>query len=624
MIKVRIYRNLLIILTMDILILCMSFYLAHLLRFDFKISPERFTLFIKTLPFIISVKVVCFYFCDLYRGMWRFTSINDMKNIVKSSVISFAIVLFSILFYNRFEGFARTVFVIDLLFTILFIAGLRMVVRLYFENTYANDIQTGMDASGSVLTPKKILIVGAGNTGEKIFRLIKDTSSQNSSIVGFLDDQPVKVGKMIHGVKVLGKISDVKRIGRKLGVTELIIAVPSATSGQMRKIVTICKESGIEFKTVPSMIELLNGISMASIRKVEYRDLLGRDDVKLDESMIGQFIEGKVIMVTGAAGSIGAELCRQICRYKPRRILLFERAESPLYDIDLELRNLFETVDVVPILADTQKLKQLERAFSVYHPEIVFHAAAYKHVPMLEQHSWKAVKNNIIATNNLAECATKYNVDRFVFVSTDKAVRPTNVMGATKRIAEILIQNQKVYKKCSTKFMIVRFGNVVGSAGSVLPLFKKQIAQGGPVTVTHPDVTRYFMTIPEASQLILQAGSMGEGGEIFILDMGTPIKIDNIARDLIRLSGFEPDDDIRIDYVGLRPGEKLYEELITEGEGIVQTSHKKIMVLRGSEQNLKELNGNIDQLQILANRQDGPEIIEKLKKIVPEYSPVVH
>ena len=625
MVKVRIYRNLLIILAMDILIFGLSFYLAHLLRFDFHISGERLNLFYKTLPLIIGVKIICFYFCDLYRGMWRFTSINDMKNIVRASIISFSIILFSILFYNRFEGFARTVFVTDLLFTILFIAGLRMIVRLYFES---NSSHYGQDQCiedfEDTIKPKRTLIIGAGNTGEKIFRLLRDTSTHNAKIVGFLDDQPVKIGKKIHGVKVLGTISDVKRIARKMGVTELVIAVPSATSQQMRKIVTTCKESGVEFKTVPGMSELLNGISMASIRKVEYRDLIGRDDVKLDESMIGQFIEGKVILVTGAAGSIGSEVCRQICRFKPRRILLFERAESPLYDIDLELRNIFENVDVVPILADTQNIQQLERAFSVYKPEIVFHAAAYKHVPMLEHHSWKAVRNNILATNNLAECATKYNVDRFVFVSTDKAVRPTNVMGATKRIAEILIQNQKVYKNCSTKFMIVRFGNVVGSAGSVLPLFKKQIAQGGPVTVTHPEVTRYFMTIPEASQLILQAGSMGEGGEIFILDMGTPIKIDSIARDLIRLSGFEPDDDIKIDYVGLRPGEKLYEELITEGEGIIKTSHKKIMVLRGSEQNLQELNGNIDQLKILANNQDGPEIIEKLKKIVPEYSPVVH
>ena len=331
-----------------------------------------------------------------------------------------------------------------------------------------------------------------------------------------------------------------------------------------------------------------------------------------------------MVIVTGAGGSIGSELCRQICRFKPKQILLYERAESPLFEIDLELRSHFIGLDVVPILADIQNMKQLDRVFHDYRPEIVFHAAAYKHVPMLEFHAWKAVRNNIIGTFNLSECATKYDVDRFVFVSTDKAVRPTNVMGATKRIAEILIQNQEAYKKCRTKFMIVRFGNVVGSAGSVLPLFKRQIEKGGPVTVTHRDVTRYFMTIPEAAQLILQAGAMGEGGEIFILDMGDPIKIDHIARDLIRLSGFEPDKDIKIDYVGLRPGEKLYEELITEGEGIVETEHKKIMVLRGSHHNLQVLNGNIGKLAALAEEQNGQAIIERLKQIIPEYNPVRH
>lgn len=624
--KVRIYRNLVFILALDILILGVSYYTAHLLRFDFKIPQSRLALIPKTFLFIIAVKIMCFYVFNLYRGMWRFTSINDMKNIVKASVTSFVIIVFSILFYNRFEGYTRTVFVIDMVFSILFIAGFRMMVRLYFEH-YNSLLVNGdktLSKTGKV-NAKKILILGAGNTAEKVYRLIRDTSSARQyNVVGYLDDHPVKKGKMIHGIRVIGKISDVKVIAEKAGVSEVIIAIPSATSKQMRRIVSLCKDAGVESKTVPSMSELLSDISMSSIRKVEYTDLLGREDVKLDDCMIDELLAGKVVMVTGAAGSIGSELCRQICRFKPRRILLYEMAESPLYDIDLELRNIFEGVDVVPILADTQNMKQLERAFGAYKPDIVFHAAAYKHVPMLEAHAWKAVKNNIIATNNLAECAIKYSVDRFVFVSTDKAVRPTNVMGATKRIAEILIQNQKVYNQCLTKFMIVRFGNVVGSAGSVLPLFKRQIAKGGPVTVTHPEVTRYFMTIPEASQLILQAGSMGDGGEIFVLDMGKPIKIDNIARDLIRLSGFEPDDDIKINYIGLRPGEKLYEELITEGEDIVKTDHKKIMVLCGSEHNLKKLNGNIDRLESLAEKQDTSKIIESLQEIVPEYSPVFH
>jgi FlaA1/EpsC-like NDP-sugar epimerase len=325
-------------------------------------------------------------------------------------------------------------------------------------------------------------------------------------------------------------------------------------------------------------------------------------------------------MITGAGGSIGSELCRQVCKFHPKAIVLFERAESALYEIDLEIRKNFKEIDVYSVLADIRERKQVAKAFEKTTPDVVFHAAAYKHVPLMETHPWKAVKNNIKGSRNLIEFAMQFNVERFVFVSTDKAVRPTNVMGASKRVAEMLVQSQNACNVSKTRFMIVRFGNVVGSVGSVVPLFKKQIQKGGPVTVTHPDMTRYFMTIPEACQLICQAGAMGKGGEIFILDMGTSIKIDDMARDLIRLSGFEPDVDIKIDYVGIRPGEKLHEELITEGEGIVPTGHQKIMVLKGSACDLPSMNGKIDDLIELADDQDGELIKAKLKSIVPEYS----
>jgi FlaA1/EpsC-like NDP-sugar epimerase len=625
--QIRIYRNLVVILLLDVLVLCFSYYLAHLVRFDFNVSPSQRLLMLKTLPFIVLTKIGVFYVCNLYRGMWRFTSIQDVMNIVKAAVISSCVIVGGLLIYNRFQGFSRSVFVNDLCFTILSVAGIRLMVRLFFENYSGFFVKlAGPHTDEESPRPRRLLIIGAGAMGEKIYRLIRDAvEPKRYVVVGFLDDHPVKIGKLIHGIKVMGAVRDIKYAAEKTSAEEVLIAIPSATSDQMREIVRQCKASGIPFKTLPTMDEMINGqVSVNSIREVAYTDLLGRKDIKLDEGMIGDSIKGRVVMITGAGGSIGSELCRQVCRFKPSRILLFERAESPLYEIDLELRNRFPEVSVVPLLADIQNINQLERTFAMYKPEIVYHAAAYKHVPMLESHAWKAVRNNVLGTYNLSECATKYEIDRFVFVSTDKAVRPTNVMGATKRIAEILIQNQEAFKKCRTKFMIVRFGNVVGSAGSVLPLFKRQIASGGPVTVTHREVTRYFMTIPEASQLILQAGAMGEGGEIFILDMGEPIKIDHIARDLIRLSGLEPDKDIRIDYVGLRPGEKLYEELITEGEGIVPTEHKKIMVLRGEAQNLQILNGNIGRLAALAEEQDTDRIIEKLKAIVPEYSPVHH
>jgi FlaA1/EpsC-like NDP-sugar epimerase len=442
-------------------------------------------------------------------------------------------------------------------------------------------------------------------------------------VVGFLDDDLAKIGKKIHGIPVLGKISDIKRVARKSSADEALIAIPSATSEQMREILTHCRKSGIKFKTIPGIGELINGkVTVNTIREVDYRDLLGRDVIRLDEDKIGAYLQGQCVMVTGAGGSIGSELCRQIGRYKPDSIVMYERAESPLYEIEHELKQDFVDIKTIPVLADIQNKEQLEKAFEAYRPQTVFHAAAYKHVPMLEMQPWKAVDNNIQGTANLVEITNKFNVERFVFVSTDKAVRPVNIMGASKRIAEMLIQSQNGCGLSHTKFMTVRFGNVVGSVGSVVPLFKKQIKKGGPVTVTHPEVTRFFMTIPEACQLILQAGAMGKGGEIFLLDMGTSIKIDDMARDLIRLSGFEPEVDIKIEYIGLRPGEKLSEELVIEGEDVIPTSHEKIMVLKGMDCNLGILNGNINTLIQIANDQNIEKIKAKLQKIVAEYRPV--
>jgi FlaA1/EpsC-like NDP-sugar epimerase len=516
----------------------------------------------------------------------------------------------------------------DWCFTILLISGYRLCIRLYFER-----ISNGKSSSvptRQVLTmffkkmaeTKRLLIIGAGNGGEKIFREIQNNARLQYTVVGFLDDDLAKVGRKIHGIPVLGRISDVKRIAKKVDANEALIAIPSATSGQMRNILTHCRENGIKFKTIPGIGELINGnVTVNTIREVDYQDLLGREMIKLDEDKIGSYLQGSCVMVTGAGGSIGSELCRQICRFKPGCIVLYERAESPLFEINHELTHNFSEVKTIPVLADVQDKEQLEKAFQACHPQTVFHAAAYKHVPMLETQPWKAVDNNIKGTANLIEITNKFNVERFVFVSTDKAVRPANVMGASKRIAEMLIQSQNGCGLSPTKYMTVRFGNVVGSVGSVVPLFKKQIQKGGPVTVTHPDVTRFFMTIPEACQLILQAGAMGKGGEIFLLDMGTSIKIVDMARDLIRLSGFEPEVDIKIEYIGLRPGEKLFEELIIEGEDVIPTSHEKIMVLKGMDCNLPVLNGEIHQLTQIARGQEIKLIKEKLKEIVPEYVP---
>ncbi|MBF0102096.1 MAG: polysaccharide biosynthesis protein [Desulfobacterales bacterium] len=625
-------KNFFVILSMDIVLVIASMYAAHLTRYDFRFPSQIWPLLHNIIPYIIVIKITSFFYFDLYRGMWRYTSISDLINIIKASSIGSLGVICFVVYNNRFEGFSRSVFAIDWCFTVLLISGSRLYVRFYFEHinngdTVCNSLwrafinfllkRKHLDDS------KRLIIIGAGDCGEKIYREIANNNGIKYRVVGFLDDNPTKVGKKIHGVPVLNYIKNITAATKRVNADEALIAIPSATAQQMRTIVSHCKDSGIKFMTIPSLGELINEkVNMKIVREVAYRDLLRRDVVRLDEISIGAYLKDQRVLVTGAAGSIGSELCRQICRFNPESILLYERAESALYETELELKRVFTSVKIIPLLADIQDTNQLEKIFSSYRPHVVFHAAAYKHVPILELQPWIAVENNILGTLNVVQAAKKNNVDRFVFVSTDKAVRPVSIMGATKRIAEMLIQNQTCGNQNHTRFMIVRFGNVIGSNGSVIPLFKKQIEYGGPVTVTHPEVTRFFMTINEASQLILQAGAMGQGGEIFILDMGKSIKIDDMARDLIRLSGYEPDIDIHIEYIGLRPGEKLYEELITEGEGILPTHHEKIMVLKGTKCNLHMLNGNIEKLSMFAKHQDRNNICIILQKMVPEYKPL--
>ena len=621
------HKNLIFILAIDILLVAFTWYFAYLLRFNFEIPVGYKGLLIRILPLIVLIKIVIFYFFDLYRGMWRYTSLRDFLDIIKAASVSSLLIVAVILFTHRFVGFARTIFIIDWGLTIFLISGHRLGVRLYFwlgsgdesaHNTLRRFFKLRRDKAS---VAKNLLIIGAGDCGEMIYREIWTNARLRYNIVGFIDDNPEKIGMQIHGISIVGGTDEVKDLASRLKVQEILIAIPSATGSQMRDIVSKCEEIGVPFKTVPGMGELIDGkVTVKAIRDVAYRDLLGREVIKLEENRIGSYLESSRILVTGAGGSIGSELCRQICRFRPASVILYERAESPLYEFYLELKRDFPYIEVIQLLADIRDRTQLSHAFSTYRPSVVFHAAAYKHVPMMELQPWKAIKNNILGTRNVIDIAKQYSVKRFVFVSTDKAVRPTNIMGATKRVAEMLVQGQNGGGLSDAPFVIVRFGNVIGSAGSVVPLFRKQIEKGGPVTVTHPEVTRYFMTIPEACQLILQAGAMGEGGEIFVLDMGTPIKIDDMARDLIWLSGFEPELDIKIEYIGLRPGEKLHEELIIDGEGIVPTNHEKIMVLRGQACDQKLLNGKIDELRLLAHEQDTEAIKMKLKEIVPEYA----
>ena len=626
--KIRVSRNLYIILAVDIIFLALSFYMAHLIRFDFMLPEYAREKFFNMLPFVLGVKLLYFYFFDMYKGMWRYTGINDLLNVVKASTLGGLTIIAVILYVNRFENVSRSVFIIDWCLTLISIVGLRVITRLAFEQFTENisfqDLKTAFLRLFR-FTPKHskgVIIIGAGDCGEKICREIIEDASLKYHVNGFLDDDGSKNGRKIHGVPILGEIDGVAEAVRSTGAQEVIIAIPSLGRERMRQIVNSCKAADIVFKTVPSMSELINGkITISSIREVEYRDLLGREQVHLEKGKIGDYLGKKKILVTGGGGSIGRELCKQICKFGPGKIILFERAETPLYEIDLELKKEFPHIEILPVLGDIQNKKEIEAVFEKHSPDIVFHAAAYKHVPMLELHPSKAVENNIVGTRNLVDTAIKFQSRKFVLISTDKAVNPANVMGASKRIAEMILQYNSLQKNLKTSFITVRFGNVIGSSGSVIPLFKKQIGEGGPVTVTHPEIIRYFMLIPEACQLILQAGAMGKGGEIFILEMGEPVKIDNMARELIRFSGFEPDVDIKIVYTGLRPGEKLYEELMTDQEDVVTTGHQKIMVLNSHMGDIRKLLDRLEELIDAAKNRNQDQIKKILRQIVPEYNP---
>ncbi len=622
--------NIPLVLMADLILVVFSLWVSCVVRFN-----QYIPLFItenlqSILPIIVIIKLSVFSYFDFYRGMWRYTSLSDLFNIIKASIFSTLFIVTTVLFVHGFEGFPRSVFIVDAAITIVFISAFRLFVRFYYErlNNSSSFDDFSMNSIKSMVvsgksSAKKLLIIGAGDCGEKILREIQNNPGVKYEVVGFLDDDPRKMSKKIHGVLVLNTIEFLESAARRVGAEEILIAVPSATAINMKRIIDICETSGLKFKTIPNMGELINGtVTVGAIRDVSFRDLLGRRPVELDQEQVGICLDGKKVLVTGAGGSIGSELCRQICRFRPSTVIVVDNAETPLFEIDYELHRHFPGIKTVAILADIQKKKQVKKIFSDFRPEVVFHAAAYKHVAMLETHPWKAVINNIMGTVVVTEAAIQYQTDRFVFVSTDKAVMPTSVMGASKRISEIYIQNQNCQDTANaTKFITVRFGNVAGSAGSVVPLFKKQIKEGGPVTVTHPEVTRFFMTIPEACQLILQAGAMGHGREIFILDMGRPIKILDMAKDVIRLYGFEPEKDIEIEFIGLRKGEKLFEELVSEGESVVATAHRKIMVLKSKRCSLDRLNGCLPTLEACAESHDETGIINEFQRILPDYVP---
>lgn len=635
-----------LILVTDIILLLLAHYLAYVIRFaDSLYGPAPFaylpTASVILLPvLLLLVKIPVFYSVGLYRGMWRYTSYSDIFNIFRGTIYSAAIVMVMLLMINRFTGFSRSIFILDSLLTFFLITAHRAAIRYFYKNIEG---PRQFFSHRKAIRKKKLLLVGAGSAADKVLREIQGSRRFPYVTVGLVDDDPQKAGLKIHGVPVVGMIEDLSQHVARTSAEEILITDTQHSSESMQHIVALCQDSGVPYKVLPGIDQLIAGrVSIKTMRDISYADLLGREEIRLEQDIIGNYLTGKVVLVTGAGGSIGSELCRQIIRFSPKQLILYDAGEENLYSIELELRHELDFSSLTPILGKVQDNRLLDRVFNQYKPSVVFHAAAYKHVPLVEKNPWQAINNNVFAAQLLIETSILHQVERFVLVSTDKAVRPTNVMGASKRLTELLMlaygqknwdgslcpatnglhQSLNSNTEHNTVFMAVRFGNVLGSSGSVIPLFKRQIQKGGPVTVTHPDVTRYFMSIEEATQLILQAGAMGKGGEIFILKMGEPIKIADMAKDLIRLAGREPETDIKIRYTGLREGEKLFEELITEGEGIIPTNHEKILVLQGNGVHCRDLHEYMDLLLSKAKEHDSNGIKRLLKQMIPEYSPV--
>ncbi|WP_051360949.1 nucleoside-diphosphate sugar epimerase/dehydratase [Desulfuromonas sp. TF] len=588
-----------------------SFVLAFALRFDMKIPENYWSTLWALFPVLLAIKLIVFWKTGLFKGWWRYASMADLIVIFKANLIgSGGFVLYAVYVY-RLENIPRSVLALDFIFCFLLMGGVRFVTRAFRENYFPMPLNARPERI-------RVLVVGAGDAGQMIAREIRQNPRLRSEVVGFLDDDPKKKGERFQGIRVLGRQGNLASVCSKNNVHEVIIAIPSASSREIRRIVERCLEAGVKFKTLPGVGDLIDGrVSVQHIREVNLEDLLGREPARLDVEKIRAYLSGKRVLVTGAGGSIGSEICRQVARFSPGKIILFENAETPLFHIEQELLKNFPDVRLSPIVGDIRYRARVEAIFDEFMPEVVFHAAAYKHVPMMEHNPAEAVNNNVRGTKIIADAANSFGVKNFVMISTDKAVNPTNVMGASKRAAELYIQS--LGRRSQTHFVTVRFGNVLGSNGSVVPTFKEQIRKGGPVTVTHPEVTRFFMTIPEASQLVLQAGSMGKGGEIFLLDMGEPVKIIHLAEELIRLSGLRPYEDVDITFTGLRPGEKLYEELLLSGEGTVPTAHEKIMVASAAFYDENVLQQQLEELFERARAMDLAATVGILKEIVPEY-----
>ena len=596
--------------------LMLSFLVIHNMNFE---KPGWVDIYPTLLLFFLIVKLPVFGFFKQYRGWWRYVGISDLRGILWASFVSTLIIVFVWFVTANIEAVrahippdlhrpAEGVCIADMFATIVLLSGLRIIIRLYYEEFRTSE-------AGRM---KRFLIVGAGNAGEALLREMHRMTVAEYEVVGFIDDDPAKKGTNIHGIPVLGAVDQLPEVCQERNIEEIAIAIPSASHQQLRRVIQVCEGTKIRFRTVPSITDIASGkFRVSQIRDVDINDLLGREAVQLDLDLIENFARDKTILVTGAGGSIGSEMCRQLCNFNPKLLLLVEQAENPLFYIERELCTQFPVVSIKAIICDITDRARVDEIFGNYKPQVVIHAAAHKHVPLMELNAGEAIKNNIVGTQTVADAADNNETTNFVMISTDKAVNPTSIMGSSKRIAEMYIQD--LNRTSKSHFVTVRFGNVLGSDGSVVPIFKKQISLGGPVTVTHPDMKRYFMTIPEASQLVLQAATMGKGGEIFVLDMGEPVKIIELARELITLSGFRPEEDIEITITKPRPGEKLFEELRIEGEDMQRTRHPKISIWNNIPMDRERLWAGINELINIAKTQNHSQIIEKIKELIPEY-----
>ena len=617
-IKRHFNKNFLILFSYDVVTINLSLFLSTAIRYDSLSFTDFDNIFsLKSILLINLIKILSFKFSYIYRGMWRYTSIWDVINIIKANIIGTVIITSFIYLADGFGTISRTLFIIDYLICTSLIGISRVGIRIFLGEVF-NLIANNNKRNNL----KKVILVGAGFAGHEVARQLLNKHFKKYSIVGFVDDDSNKYKLQIHGVKVIGKTSDLsKSLINKFD--EIFICCPSASEQEMKKIIECCKSTGKPFKTLPSMSEIVLGkVSVNQMRKVSIFDILGRDEISLDKKSIKKFISGKRVLVTGGGGSIGSELVRQCMKFNPAILLILDISELNLFEIDREVNNGNSEVLFKPLLFDIRDSQNLEKFFSEFKPQIVFHAAAYKHVPMQEEFPLEAIKTNVFGTFNLSDLSIKHNVEKFVLVSTDKAVRPTNVMGATKRIAELIVQ-KKNNLSSKTDFVAVRFGNVLGSSGSVIPIFQEQIRKGGPVTVTDPDMERFFMSIPEASQLILQTCSLGVGGEVFILDMGRPVKIINVAKELIRLSGYDL-DEINIKIVGKRPGEKKIEELAHPDEVLDNTRHEKIFVLNDVKKYDDDVDSffkKVNNLEKKLHLIDSEQARIELSLFLPEYIP---